>query len=132
MAELNVVDAIKEMNANFASCLRRGDARALAKLYSEDAMLLPPGSDFVEGREDIQAFWRGVMDVGISGAQLNTVELHDFGGMALEIGTYKLLAGEAVVDAGKYLVVWRHEDLSWKFYRDTWNTSAVSARAATA
>ncbi len=132
MTEINVVDAIKEMNESFASCLRRGDARELAKLYSEDAMLLPPGSDFVEGRDDIQAFWKGVMDVGISGAQQDTVELHDFGGMALEIGTYKLFAGEAVVDSGKYLIVWRHEDLSWKLYRDTWNTNAVTARAATA
>jgi uncharacterized protein (TIGR02246 family) len=132
MLELKVVDAIKEANENFASCMRRGDARALARLYSEDAMLLPPGSDFVEGREEIQTFWRNVMDVGISDVELDTLELHDFGGMALEIGTYKLHAGRAAVNAGKYVVVWRQEDLCWRLYRDTWNTSAVTAKATAA
>lgn len=132
MSELNVVTAIKETNESFVSFMRRRDARALAKLYSEDAMLLPPGSDFVEGREDIRVFWQTVMDAGISNAELETVELHDFGGMVLEIGAYKLHAGGAVVDGGKYVVVWRQEDLCWKLYRDMWNTSGAAAKATTA
>jgi ketosteroid isomerase-like protein len=35
----------------------RGDAAALAGMYTEDASLLPPGAEMIRGRAAIQAFW---------------------------------------------------------------------------
>jgi ketosteroid isomerase-like protein len=132
MPEINVVDAIREANENFAFCMLHADARALAQLYADDAMLLPPGSDFVDGKEEVRSFWKNEMDNGISNAEFATMELHDFGSMAIEIGTYKLHAGSAVVDTGKYVIIWRQENLGWKLYRETWNSSAVAAKATAA
>jgi ketosteroid isomerase-like protein len=126
------VDAIQQTKDDLSACMCRGDAPRLARLYCQDAMLLPPGSDFVEGTEEIQTFWRVAMDAGISGTELVTLELHDFGGMAVEIGTYKLQAAHTVVDSGKYVILWRQEDLDWKLYRQVWNTGAVAKKATAA
>jgi hypothetical protein len=35
-----------------------GDIASVAALYTEDAVVLPPGADMVEGRSAIQAFWK--------------------------------------------------------------------------
>ena len=64
------------------------------------------------------------MDMGILRIRLETVEVEGGNGTAVEVGKYTLFTeGDAVADAGKYLVVWKNEGGSWKLYRDVWNTS---------
>ena len=41
------------------------NAGALAKLYTKGGQLLPPGSEVIAGREAIQAFWQGALDLGL-------------------------------------------------------------------
>jgi ketosteroid isomerase-like protein len=42
----------------------------MADLYTDHGMLLPKGSDFVQGKRTIQDFWQAVMDSGITEAKL--------------------------------------------------------------
>lgn len=115
--------AIRRADDNFEATYARGDAASMAELYTEDGMLLPTGSDFVQGKPAIQQFWQGVMDMGIDEAELEIVELEDHGDTAVEIGRYTLSGDGQVMDRGKYLVVWKQEDGEWKLHRDIWNTS---------
>lgn len=123
-SETDVRAAIDAGNRRFVEAFTRGDAAGVAALYSSDAQLLPPNSDFVAGGDGIRKFWQGAMQMGIRQVQLQTVGVEIQGGVATELGHYTLLLdGGQVADSGKYLVVWKAEGGSWKLHRDVWNTS---------
>jgi uncharacterized protein (TIGR02246 family) len=120
---------IKQANAEFMAACARSDAAGMASLYTAKGQLLPAGFDAIEGREAIQKFWQTVIDMGIRSAVLETVELEPHGDIAIEVGLYKLLvAGGAVADRGKYVVIWKNEDGVWKLHRDIWTTSQPPAK----
>ncbi len=55
----------------------RGDAKALASLYSENARLLPPAHDVIEGRQAIEPFWGGMFKAGMAGHALELLAVED-------------------------------------------------------
>ena len=115
---------IESANAQFVSAFKRGDATGIANLYTAEAQLLPANSDFVRGTAAIRTFWQSVIDTGLKGASLDTIELEAHGDTVIEIGRYRLLAaGDAVADQGKYIVVWKNDSGTWKLHRDIWTTS---------
>ncbi len=120
---------ITAANAVFVASFARGDAAGIAALYSDQAQLLPPNSDVIVGRDKIQAFWQGALDMGLKAAKLETVETEAHGDTVNEVGNYKLMvAGGQEADAGKYIVIWKNVAGQWKLHRDIWNTSKPPAR----
>jgi len=116
--------AIEAANAEFMSLFSQGDAAGMAAAYTEGGQVLPPNGDAVTGKQAIQAFWQGIMDAGIKGVQLATVEAEGQGPTAYEVGRYTLSdASGEVVDTGKYVVIWKQEDGHWKLHRDIFNSS---------
>jgi uncharacterized protein (TIGR02246 family) len=119
---------IESANAQFMSAFKRSDATAIASFYTSGAQLLPANSDFVRGTAAIRAFWQNVMNMGLKSASLETIEVEDHGGTAIEVGRYRLLAaGDALVDHGKYIVVWKNDSGTWKLHLDIWTTSQPAA-----
>ena len=115
-------------NKEFMNAIKRGDATAMANLYTPEAQLLPANSDFVRGTAAIRAFWQGVIDLGLKEASLETIEAEAHGDTAIEVGRDRLLAaGGAVADSGKYVVVWKNDRGTWKLHRDIWTTSQPAA-----
>src|SRR5262245_66668172 len=114
---------IESANAQLGNAIARGDAAALASLYTSDAQHLPANSDFVRGTTAIRAFWQSMIDAGVSGAALETIDVDDHGDTAIEMGRYRVRAGDVVADQGKYLVVWKNDKGAWKLHWDIWNTS---------
>jgi uncharacterized protein (TIGR02246 family) len=47
---------IAKLNDAWAAAFNRGDASAVAAMYTEDAFVLPPGAEMVKGRAAIEAF----------------------------------------------------------------------------
>ncbi len=119
---------IAETNAAFGTAFAARDAGALAALYTEDGQLLPAGTPPVEGSEAIAAYWRGAFEAGLSGADLATAEVFvgADGKTATEVGRYRLSAGDAVADEGKYVVVWQSTPEGWRLHRDIWTTDQAS------
>lgn len=119
----DVRDAIVSMNKNFVAAFNRGDAAGLASLYTENAQVLPPNSDFMTGKTAIQGFWQVLLDMGLK-ATLETVEVEPHGNTAIEVGKFTLQSeGGQPVDKGKYLVVWKQDGGQWKLHRDIFNSS---------
>jgi uncharacterized protein (TIGR02246 family) len=119
---------IESANSQFVGAFKRGDATAMANLYTSEAQLLPANTDFVRGTAAIRAFWQGVMDMGLKDASLETIEVETHGDTAIEVGRYRLLtAGDVVADNGKYVVVWKYDSGAWKLHRDIWTTSQPAA-----
>ena len=108
----------------FATAFAAQDAAALARLYTPDAQLLPPNSDFVTGREAIQTFWQGVMDAGVAAVTITMEEVVGADSMAVEVGRLELSAADgSLIDEGKYIIWWQRTPAGWRLHRDIWNTS---------
>ena len=115
---------IEKLNDVWTAAFNKGDAAAVAALYTEDAYVLPPGSAMVKGRAAIEAFWRQAAQQ-MSDAKLTTVDVPPLGrSAAREIGTVTLKTKSQPPQevVGKYVVVWRKIGRDWKLATDIWNT----------
>ena len=112
------------VDLRLSAAVRNGDDAAAAALYTEDGTLLPPNSDFITGRENIQGFFQAVIDGGLKGLNISTLELDIQDDSAHEMGTYEMVAdGGVVIDNGKFIVIWKRLDGKWLLRRDMINTS---------
>ncbi|MER9298448.1 DUF4440 domain-containing protein [Mesorhizobium sp. M0621] len=119
-------DAIEASNAEFMKSMNSKNAAGIASSYAEDAVALPPNGMRVDRRENIQKFWQGIIDYGVSDLKLNTVEVEERGDLAFELSsfTYKVPGKDSKpVDAsGKAIVIWKKaQNGNWQIYRDIWN-----------
>ena len=115
---------IEKLNDVWTAAFNKGDAAAVAVLYTEDAYVLPPGSAMVKGRAAIEAFWRQAAQQ-MTDAKLTTVDVLPLGrAAAREIGTVTLKTKSQPPQevVGKYVVVWRKIGRDWKLATDIWNT----------
>lgn len=125
--------AIEEGNLKFVEGIRQGDGAAVAALYTEDATLLPPDADMIQGAQSIEEFWNGAIQIGVRDAVLTIVDLYGSGDFVYEIGKYTLTiqpeGQESIKAEGKYVVVWKKTaDGSWKLHVDIWNSSPPSQK----
>ena len=119
--------AIEAANAKFSQAFARGDANALAAMYTSDAIAFPPDSEMIRGNEAIGAFWKATRDGGVQSAALTTDDVGRTGDIAYEAGkvslTIQVVGNEPTTAAAKYVVVWKRQpDGSWKLHRDIWNS----------
>jgi uncharacterized protein (TIGR02246 family) len=115
---------IEKLNDVWTAAFNKGDAAAVAALYTEDAYVLPPGSAMVKGRAAIEGFWRQAAQQ-MGDAKLTTVDVLPLGrSAAREIGTVTLKTKSQPPQevVGKYVVVWRKVGRDWKLATDIWNT----------
>jgi uncharacterized protein (TIGR02246 family) len=114
--------AIEAAVQQYVAASNDGNAGALADLYAEDAMLLPPDHEPIRGREAIAAFWRQGTDQGL---EVTTLAVEVEGNMGYLVGRYHLPAtDEEPADSGKYVMcLRRQQDGSWKLTADIWNRS---------
>jgi uncharacterized protein (TIGR02246 family) len=124
-----VREAISAGNKRFMETFELGDAAGMATLYTENGQLLPPNTDIVSGRQGIQAFWQGAIDMGIKAMKLETTELEEHGDTAIAVGKYTLSGeGDQVIDSGKYVVILKQEGGQWRLHRDIWNSSMPASQ----
>ena len=118
-------DSIQLVNRKFETAMGAADAVGLASVYTSNGNALPPNGTTVSGTHAIREFWQGVIDMGIAGVELKTVELDELGSTAIEVGEFALKTAEgAVADSGKYIVIWKMEDGEWRWHHDIWNSSS--------
>lgn len=115
---------IQRLSDKFAQAFNAGDAAALAAMYSEDAVILPPGAEMMKGRSAIQAFWKGATEQ-LGDGKLTTVDVKPLGSEAArEIGTFsfRTKGSQPQEVTGKYVVIWEKVGYDWKLTTDIWNT----------
>lgn len=121
--------AVEAANKKFSDAAAKGDAAAIARIYTTDAMAFPPNSDIVHGRADIEKLWQSLLASGISSLELVTTEVESQGNLAYEVGTYELKTKAGpIADRGKYCVVWKRVNGQWMLHRDIWSTNMPEAK----
>jgi uncharacterized protein (TIGR02246 family) len=117
-----VRDAVEAGNRAFVAAFLKGDAAAIANLYTADARVIAPGAPVAMGRAAVGAFWQKSIDSGIKDVKLQTAEVGSVRDLAYETGSVRLVARDGAVSNARYLVVWKQIDGKWLIHRDTWNS----------
>ena len=131
-AQRQVRTAIEANTKQFIEAFNKGDATAVANMYAMNARLLPPNSEMIEGRANIQKFWQGASTAGMKLTALEIVDLDVQGNTAIEVGRYTSTmpgaGGTVTTDNGKYVVVWKREGRNWKLAVDVFNTNLPASQ----
>lgn len=115
--------AIQRLEDQWGVAFNKGDAAAVAAMYTEDAYVLPAGAPMSKGRADIQTFWGQAMQQ-LSDVKCIAVDVMPIGRTgAREIGTCTFKTKGASPQDGtlKYAVVWRKVNGQWLLNTDIWN-----------
>ena len=120
---------IIDNNSKWAEYYNQGDAKGIASLHTLDAVVIPPKSDFVVGRNKIEEMYKSEIEMGNGTLGLQTTEVIQEGLYAYETGLYDIkmtIEGEEVNEYGKYIVVWeKQKNGDWLCKKDIWNASLV-------
>ncbi len=114
--------AIEKLIADFCDAFNRGDAAAVAALYTEDCALLAPNQPTVRGRQAIEASVNGIIEEFGGTLNVKTVQMADAGDLSYQWATYSVGGGE-VSDTGKFFEIYdRQADGSLKIRLTIFNS----------
>jgi uncharacterized protein (TIGR02246 family) len=111
--------AIAAVADQYVKATLAGDAKALAALYTEDAVEMPPNEPAVKGRAAIQQMYeKSFKGAKIGSFAITHIESHSTGDMGFDSGTYRQsvtpAGGTEIKDTGKYVVILKRVSGSWK------------------
>jgi uncharacterized protein (TIGR02246 family) len=107
---------IESLRVNYTTAYNKGDAHAVALLFTADAVLVSPGGEMSQGRGAIEAAMKTELARAprISSKGGYTKKLGDWG---WQVGTTEVSStvdGKAVGQMGRYLAILSHEGGSLK------------------
>jgi uncharacterized protein (TIGR02246 family) len=117
---MSTLDAIRKLSEDYETAHLAGDGQALARLFRDDAVIIPPGKPAIEGRKRIDEFFRDI--AGGTGLKTETLRIEIYEPIAYAYGT------NSWSETGKrryfhYVDIYRLEDGKWKFQLLSWNSS---------
>jgi uncharacterized protein (TIGR02246 family) len=117
--------ALRAVHDRFSAALLRHDFDAVAALYAEDAVLLPPQEPAVHGRAAIRQWTAAVPNV--TRIVLQVDDLDGRADVAYMRGTFAMTlepeGAPAVSVAGKYVEILKKQaDGAWRFAVDIFNS----------
>jgi ketosteroid isomerase-like protein len=120
---------IKALDQRWLKAFTGADGDAIAKLYDENAVLMPPGAPAVKGRAAIRDFLvKEAQGAGQAGMVFSFGEVSDGGAngnLGWSSGSYVVKDKDGkVVETGKYLSVNKKINGNWIYWRDTWNADS--------
>src|SRR5205814_10243035 len=70
-----IEEQIKAAYQAWNAAFNKGDARAVAGFYSDDALVLPASHDVIKGPAEIEKFFSGLFANGVTGHTLEIIEV---------------------------------------------------------
>ena len=115
----------EELPAAWQAAYNSADAAAVAALYLEDGMRMPPDVPIVKGRDAVQAQIQGGMDQGLAKVKIESVESQVSGEMAWSRGTFATMDADGnPMGSGKWINIAKFVDGKWQTHCDIWNFDA--------
>ena len=72
-------DDVKAAYSAWDTAFNRGDAAAVAALYSDDALLLPPTHNVIKGPAGVEKFVQGLVEMGTKDHKFELIEAREEG-----------------------------------------------------
>ncbi len=119
--------AIREMSDARARAFNEGNAAAIAQYFSDDAILMAPGTPPLKGPEAVEAYYQEIFDEFDAELTSYYNEVQVSGDLAYGRGTAEVRLipknGDSVTTSvSKYLNILRkQEDGNWITTHDIWN-----------
>lgn len=134
------VTAIRSLGETYAQAVLAMDADAVAVLYADDAIEMPPNEPARVGREAIRERYAGAFQLGMASSEftITSVDIDGMDGLAYDRGTWTWTGTppgmtEPVTETGKHVsVVRRQEDGSWLWTAVIWNSDLPLPQAESA
>lgn len=113
--------AIQQVADAYVKATLAGDAKAIAALYTEDAVEMPPNQPSIKGRAAIQKYYEGQFAGGMKMTSFSVthVETRAAGDAGYDVGTYQQNMSQPspappMADSGKYVVILKQQAGAWK------------------
>lgn len=119
-------DIVEAGAQKFIQAIRLGDVAEIARLHTENARILPPACDMLQGRTAVQSYYQSLMDNGLKDIEFSTIDVTFFGEHTIrEIGRFLITtqSSEGLEQDIKmnYVVSWEEEDGEYKVDVDIWS-----------
>jgi ketosteroid isomerase-like protein len=125
------IAAIKKTGAEFSQLYMKGDNEAMARIYTEDGVIFPPGRPMISGRKAIAEYWKLGQGVTVVEHQTVADSIIIRGDIAYDYGTFRARNARDGQPGnpgfGKYVIVWRKTGGQWLMHLDIWNNSPAPA-----
>jgi uncharacterized protein (TIGR02246 family) len=114
-------DAIKAVGDAYVKASLASDAKAVAALYTDDAVEMPPNETMLKGRSAIEQNYQKEFASGntLSAFSLTHIRTEAAGDIGYDVGTYQQTMTPAgatapISDTGKYVVILKRAAGAWK------------------
>ncbi len=122
----SVKASIAASNKAYGECFATGDSVKFVSCYTADACIFPPNMPKMCGTQAINGFFNGAVKMGIRNIKITTEEVYGNDSTASEVGKYDVMADKDVsLEKGKFIVVWKKVNSTWKMHRDVWNSDTT-------
>ena len=121
---------IREATTALVTAVGLGDATAAGEAYADEARVLAPSAELLEGRAEIEAYWRVGIDLGLCGLMYESRLLEPIQASVLELGRYafSMQAVPPCIEHGLYLVLhMQTTDGSWRRAVEVFNPDEPNA-----
>lgn len=114
----------------FEAAVARGDAAALADMFTTDGEIMPPNGLRMKGRTAILGFLKGFLALKLT-VQDTVLTSRVQGDIGIKSGNYVIRdASGKDVDHGKWIEAWRREKGQWRMTHDIWNSDVPTPAPA--
>ena len=127
--EARDISDIKAVSAARAKAFNDGNARDIARHFTDDGLLMAPGAPSASGRLAVERYYQSIFEVYKTSLQSGYEEVKVSGDLAYGVGYAKVTlvphgGGDTIRSTAKYLNILRRQaDGSWLTTHDIWNDS---------
>lgn len=118
-------DEVLERRAELIRASEARDWQAVARLYTDDAVLMPPSGRVIEGRDSITAFLTTPEGVDTRDARFIDMQVRGsdvLAYVAARYSYYVIQEGDTTRVEGPYVAVWhRHPAEGWQIQAMSWH-----------
>lgn len=129
LATPGATESIANRLQQYAAHFNRGDADAIAALFSEDVIYYGPTGDVYEGREAVRGYYQGSLEAGFSDMTIEAIEIRVFGDIAYDVARYTISDPGGNTLAGYHLAILAKEGDQWIVQRTLVNAVMPESQA---
>ena len=122
--------ALRQSIERWTNAFSSEDIEQLLKLYTPNAIVLPPSLPVLKGLSEIEADFNAYFSDYEVDKAITIVSLDLYGNIGVESSTYEIIAtpmdgSEGFTESGKHLVVREKVKGEWLIVNETWNVNTL-------